>query len=1300
MRYNNYHKHTMYSNVRVLDCVVKPEEYIKRAVELGHTTYFTTEHGFCGDLFEAKTLCDKYGLKCIYGVEAYYVDDSSIKEVQTAYHIVLIAMTNKGRREINRIVSRANTEGFYYKPRIDKSDLLSLDPEGVVVTTACVASRMFKGEDWYDEFFLSIHEHFGDHMYLEVQSHNDPKQIEFNKKIVKVAEHTGCKLIHGNDSHYILPSDSKYRELFLKAKGIIHSEEDGFVLDYPDSDTIVKRYKEQGVLSPVQIAEALENTLIFDNAEELDINKEFKIPKVSEDSNKELRQIVAKAWKKERDNVPKERWKEYMQEINSEIEMIEKCGMADYFVLNYKVVDKAVNEYNGVLTRTGRGSAVSFYVNKLLGFTGVDRIASPVKLYPSRFMTDTRILESRSLPDIDLNWANVQPAIDASKDILGEDGIYYMVAWKPLQESSAFRLWCKANDMDINEYDDIAKNLENYIDNPKWAKLIEDSKAWRGVVESIAPSPCSVLLLDKSISEEIGLIKVGDVMCCNITGYQSDVYKYLKNDFLTVSVWEIISKTYEMIGQPIDTINGLLSKIDDKTWKLYEDGITCTLNQADSDFATPLVMKYKPKNLKEMASFVAGIRPSFASLLNGFLNREEYTTGVKALDEVFEETDHRPMFQESLMAFLMWLNVPEKETYDIIKKIAKKKFKENELQELKARLSLEWEKNVGTIDGFSQSWETIEHFASYGFNACVSGDTIIQRSRNQKFTPTIEEMYLIKNDYDYAKRTGHKSLYKKYNYQGYGSALSMDSDGRIRSNRIVDIRYNDIKDIYRVSTTSGAYIDCTMNHKFPTPNGKKKLEDLKIGDLLFVKGEYEKHPDSYRFTDGNFETNYPSKGQWGFRNKPDGNSVKFHNIRNAKANNNCPCEVCGKEYDGSKFELHHIDLDRENNEPQNLLWVCNSCHKKEHYKIGRTKQYEKGIPTRLEEIVSIEFIRTDKTYDVEMEAPSHTFVSESGLVTSNSHAVCMALDSMYCAYLKSHYPLEYYTIVLTMYGGDIERTRKLTNELDYFNIKLSPIKFGKSSAFYTPSPHDNTIYKGIASIKYCNEIIAGELMEVYNRRHDNFLDVLKDIKENTSIDKRQLGILITLDFFSEYGNNQMLLNIVEAYDKFADRKTIKKDKLEELGISEFLAKKHSAKESPKQFSGIDGIGLVRDMALNFPNKRMPLREQVEKELEYLGYIDSIIPELPDYYHMVVAMKTYKDSSKPYVTMRQLSTGEEVKTRIKQGKLYEADPFTLYDILVYDDLTLQEKMRKNDAGKWQGTGEFEPVITAYSVLKEE
>ena len=113
VRYNNFHKHTMYSNLRSLDCVSKPIDYINRAKELNHTTYFTTEHGYQGNIFEAHTLCQENGLKCIYGVEAYYVDDIEDKTSRTMYHLILIAMTENARRYINRIMSLANTKGRF-----------------------------------------------------------------------------------------------------------------------------------------------------------------------------------------------------------------------------------------------------------------------------------------------------------------------------------------------------------------------------------------------------------------------------------------------------------------------------------------------------------------------------------------------------------------------------------------------------------------------------------------------------------------------------------------------------------------------------------------------------------------------------------------------------------------------------------------------------------------------------------------------------------------------------------------------------------------------------------------------------------------------------------------------------------------------------------------------------------------------------------------------------------------------------------------------------------------------------------
>ena len=720
MRYNNYHRHTMYSNLRTLDCVSKPIDYINRAKELNHTTYFTTEHGYQGNIFEAYTLCQENDLKCIFGVEAYYVDDIEDKSSRAMHHIILVAMTENARREINRIMSVANTDGYYYKPRIDLNLLLSLPAEEVVVTTACIAGRMFK-EDWEEKFLKPVYNHFGNNFYLEVQSHIDSDQAEYNKKILEVHRQYNIPIIHANDSHYIYPEDAKYRDLFLKAKGIVYEEEGGFCLDYPDSDEIYDRYKQQGVLTEEEVTEALSNTLVFDNAEGITIDKEFKIPKVTEgDSNKVLKKLINEGWAKERHNVPKERWKEYIEQIKYEYKIIEDCGMADYFILDHYIVDKAVNEYDAILTKSGRGSAVSFYVNKLLGLTEVDRINAPITLYPTRFMSAERILSSRSLPDIDLNWADVTPVIQASKDLLGEDGIYYMIAYKPLQESSAFRLWCKAHDMHISEYDEVAKNLEAYESNEQWKDLIEGSKKFRGVVESVAPSPCSFLLSNDKISEMVGLLKVGDITCCCLDGYNCDVYKFLKNDYLTVTVYQLISDVYKLLGKSIDDINTLVENCDDKVWDVYAKGLTTTINQADSDYDKQILKKYKPKNLSELSAYVAAIRPGFASLLSNFVDRLPYTTGVKELDDILKDSFNYLMYQESIMKYLVWLGVEEKGTYDIIKKIAKKKFKEDELNELKSQLRAGWVKNVGREEGFNETWQVVEDAAHYSFNASHS----------------------------------------------------------------------------------------------------------------------------------------------------------------------------------------------------------------------------------------------------------------------------------------------------------------------------------------------------------------------------------------------------------------------------------------------------------------------------------------------------------------------------------------------------------------------------------------------------
>lgn len=716
MKYYNYHCHNMYGNPISMDVIVSMEDYCKRAIELGHDAFFTTCHGLQGDIFQATTLAHQYNLKMIVGAELYYVKDRFEKD-RSNRHIIIIALNHDGIRDLNRVISESFTTGMYYRPRIDEELLFSLNPNNVIITTACVAGL------WNDEeLIVKMKNYFGGHLFLEVQDHNEEIQKEVNKTVIRLSQKYNIRIIHANDSHYIYPEDAKYRDLFLKAKGIVYEQEANFILDYPDYDEIVKRYEIQGILNKNQINEALQSTNVFQEVDCSDyINDEIKLPSVSENPNEELKRIINESWTQDRERIPKGKWKEYLDAIRYEVDIIEKTNMANYFLIDYNIAKIAKEKYNGVLTNTGRGSAPSFYVTRLLHLTNIDRLESPITLFPTRFMSIERILGARSLPDIDLNTADAEPFIQASKDLLGENNCGWMISWKPLQESSGFRLYCKALDIDYDTVNEIAKDLDKYREDPKWKDIIEESRRFIGVVEGVAESPCSMVLYDKDVRSEIGMIKTPNgKICCLLDGYNCDKYKYLKNDYLTVTVWAIIRDVCKLAEIPIPTINELDNLLDDKTFDVYRKGLTCSINQADSDYATGLVMRYKPKSLAEMSSFVAIIRPGCASLLDDFIERKPYTTGVKALDNILEDSEHRLIYQESIMKYLIWLGISEPQSYDVIKKIAKKKFKEPELKALKEQLLEGWHKQVGEEKGFEETWQVVEDAAKYSFNASHS----------------------------------------------------------------------------------------------------------------------------------------------------------------------------------------------------------------------------------------------------------------------------------------------------------------------------------------------------------------------------------------------------------------------------------------------------------------------------------------------------------------------------------------------------------------------------------------------------
>jgi DNA polymerase III alpha subunit len=1025
-QYANYHKHDIISNIFVPDTHVKCESYLKRIKELGYDCYWTTNHGSGGDIFEARDLCDKYGIKCFFGVEGYIVPNPLDKDNRN-YHIIIIPKTNEARKKVNYITSHASEEGFYYKPRIFLEDLLKLDKEDIYLTSACVAGLMHD-EDSIELLLKPLVEHFGQNFFLEVQNHQDEFQKEINRKCLQFSKQYGLKLIAANDSHYIYPEDSKDRLEFLKGKGINYGDEDTYVLDYPDYDTMFSRFQKQGILTDKEIEEAIDNTRIFETCEEIYLDKEIKMPSAYLNLNpdekiKELKKHINKKFAEiqEEEHIEGEQLKKYIEGIRQEMQIIidtKEINTADYFLLNEKIVDLAVHKYNGVLTRTGRGSCGGFYINRILGMTQIDRFTSPIKLYPERFISTARLLENRAMPDIDYNVASQEPFVLASREVLGEHSVYPMIAYGTMQIGEAFRNVCRSHSLEFDEFNDVAKNIDNYSEDPKWKPYIEEAKKYVDVVVSASVHPCAHAMDNKDLRYEYGIVKIGNALCVMITSGEADYWKILKDDFLIVSIWGIIADTFKLIGKPIITVNQLLNDLDDRVWDLYANGITCTLNQVDSDYATSLMKKYKVRSVGELAQFTAAVRPSFDAWRDAFIYRKPFTTGSKYLDDVLSETRGMITFQETLMTYFQWLGITPAESIGLIKKISKKKIHPEDFKNLEDRLKEQWIKNTGSIDKFDDTWKMVQGCMSYGFAA--------------------------------------------------------------------------------------------------------------------------------------------------------------------------------------------------------------------------------------------------------------------------PHALATAIDSLYGAWLKVHYPLEYYSVVFRYYEGDMERTNKLTEELKYFNISLKNIKFGHSAGSYKINKEENSIYKGLGSIKYCNVEVGDKLYELsQSKQYNSFVEILKDFPG----DSRQLDILIKLGYFSDFGSIGKLLKIVEVYNQYGSKTIIKKD---QCAIDRDIMLQY-ATETEKQYRLKDKDGFINYLLENITYKEYPIAQRIKDEKEYLGYISLKIEGKSSTWYVTDINTKYS----PKVSLYNVGTGEEKVVKIEKRK-YQMAPFDK-DVCLRATFEEKNKCKKDENGDWVKLEEKEEWIKYYSVV---
>lgn len=1286
--YQNYHKHTSYSHIypKFKDSVVTVEDYLNAMLPLAQKgcpqIYSTLEHGYQGvwthclntiEHFndEHKNDTENYEpIRFVYGIEGYFVENHADKD-DTNNHIVLLAKNINGMKALNKANAKTfisnetiengnaklffnynGTEPYFYKRnRYDLELLLSLPPEDVMVTTACVGFWGYSVADnrlidttKTDEIILKLHNHFKDNFFLEVQANKSRLQKEINLHILELSKKYGIEIISATDSHGITNENLIEKKELIKStnKGkLFYDNGDDFYEDFPSVDELYKRFKEQGVLSDTEIECAIANTNKILDFEKIEIDRSLKVPGIKElkgkpqtEKNQFLQNIINKEYKRQYDDMNHDKKDEYLEAIKYEFSEIEKCNMADYFIDDYYIVQKGLTN-GGIITDTGRGSAPSFYINKLLGLTKVDRINSVVKLYPERFMTATRILDSKTPPDIDNNVADREPFIKAQRELIGNLSSFDLIAVGKLKLKSAFKMLARAKNINpqlankitkqIDSYELAKKHSESEVDITKFVdseylSLLKECDRYLGIVDSFSPHPCACSLYDGDMVADYGVIRLKSTQkgskenfCCLLESSTMDSYGIVKNDWLVADSIALIQEIYDEIGIERPTINKLLGLIehDEKTWDIYAKGITNTVNQVEQVGTRKKAELFKPKNIYELTQFVAGVRPSFKSMLKIFLNREHFDYNIPSLDKLLQDKycdSSFILYQEQIMSVLAFADFEMAETYTIIKAISKKKdyvingAKERFIPNF-AKKCLESGDAETLEDGIKvaqQVWTIIENSASYGFN-CLSGDTKLYRQKNNtQFSPTIAEMYRIKNDREYAKKTGHYSLYQKYNSQGYGKVLSLKDD-RLYENQIIDIYKKGIKMTYEIKTDDGSKVYATLDHKFPTLQGDKTVKQLKVGDVLYKLDRYKKNKNSYALT-------------------------------------------------------------------------------------------------KLVKIISIKPYKEEEVYDVSVsENVSHTFALDNGIVTHNcSHAYSYALDSVHLAYLKANYPYEFYKVCLQHYTdkNNKDKVIALTKEMkDFYGISLANMTFGEDNRQFAINRKDHEILQTMKSLKGIQENSPVVLYELGKKKYDSFLDLWLDMKQH-GLNKTTMETLASLNYFKQFGTEIDILSYYKLFDLFKGsgkslfKKTFKRDSEQFQPMFEYM-KPFVTKETKANYI-CDGTqhDMIIELCKHLKHRQTPPILKWLWETRYLGNTDITIP-CDDLYYITSIEKTSFGTA--FFNLIKLATNESVTYKVDK-KYFETFP-TESDVIISANIIYKDKWKKVD-DKFVKTGKQEQVIKSY------
>lgn len=743
------HVHSEYS---MLDGLGKLTPLVAKAKEHGQTAIALTDHGGMYGALHFYNECRRQEIKPIIGVEAYIARtsrfDKQSKLGGDQAHITLLAQNLTGYRNLLKLISIANLEGFSYRPRID-FEVLSAHSEGVIATTGCMNSIFNKllREGNTDEARKELKKYkavFKDRFYVEIQAHPAVKELkDLTKQQVALARELDIPLVATNDVHYVEKSAAVAQDALLcvQTRKLISDEKRMSMLDSPD---YYMRSTEEMIELFHEYPDAIENTVKIAESCEIEIPTgqlifpDFPLPK-GETAESYFQKMAEEGLKKKYKIVTDE----LKERLKYELEVITQKGYAAYFLITQDFVNWAKQQ--DISVGPGRGSAAGSLVSYVLNITTIDPIEHGLAF--ERFLNPQR----PTPPDIDIDFADTSrdKVIEYVAEKYGNDHVGHVITFGRMEARVAIRDIGRVLGMPYEEPDKIAKLIPNhpgkktslkeslatvselaeYYKQPKYKKLIDLAQQVEGVVRHSSVHAAALVITDKPITEYTAIqrdSKTGKTITqydmyaldCNIS---DDAIGLLKFDFLGLRNLSIIQTALQLIKvhKNVEMDIDRLPLDDKKTFDLLSTGETFGVFQLESAGMRRVARSLKPNQFSDITAMVALYRPGPMDLIPTFIEGKHRQEKIEYPDEslkpILQETYGVMVYQEQILQIANVMAGYSLGEADILRRaIGKKKKKlldENKKRFIEQAVEKGYKKQVA-----ERVWGFIEAFANYGFN--------------------------------------------------------------------------------------------------------------------------------------------------------------------------------------------------------------------------------------------------------------------------------------------------------------------------------------------------------------------------------------------------------------------------------------------------------------------------------------------------------------------------------------------------------------------------------------------------------